>query len=273
MWEQPRVKPLARSDFFADEQSARPVPEHTVARGEARAADPAYYAGILGGTRVPINISAGTPVQTGIFRGAYLDAIPARALAAFPGATTRDRWENMLLRGQNRFDIYCSPCHGRLGDGNGMIAIRGLNLRRQPANYHTQRLRKMPLGHFYDVLTNGFGLMLGYGTRIPDPNDRWAVVAYIRALQLSQDAGLGAVPASERGVLTAPSRRPTPAGGASPVAGPAAAARRAPVGAKEAATGAPAAAPGAAPGPAGPPRRSPRMPPGPAVAPPGMEMR
>jgi mono/diheme cytochrome c family protein len=92
-----------------------------------------------------------------------------------------------LKRGQERFNIFCSPCHGRLGDGLGMIANRGLSLRRPVGNYHTDRLRKMPVGHFYDVITNGYGAMYSYASRV-EPEDRWAIIAYIRVLQLSQNA-------------------------------------------------------------------------------------
>ncbi|MBC8066293.1 MAG: cytochrome c, partial [Chlorobia bacterium] len=88
---------------------------------------------------------------------------------------------------KERFEIYCTPCHGQIGDGQGMIAKRGFTLRRPVGNYHTERLRKMPVGHFYDVITNGYGSMYSYASRI-EPRDRWAVVAYVRALQLSQGA-------------------------------------------------------------------------------------
>jgi len=110
-----------------------------------------------------------------------------------------------IKRGQDRFNIYCTPCHGRVGDGNGMIAQRGFNLRRPVASYHTDRLRGMPVGYFYDVITNGYGAMYSYASRI-EPEDRWAVVAYIRALQLSQHA----VPADADQVqLTASTATPT----------------------------------------------------------------
>ena len=87
-------------------------------------------------------------------------------------------------RGQKRFNIYCSPCHSRLGDGNGMVVLRGF---RQPPSYHTERLMKAPVGHFFDVITNGFGAMPSYASRV-EPDDRWRIVAYIRALQLSESA-------------------------------------------------------------------------------------
>jgi mono/diheme cytochrome c family protein len=164
MWRQPKVKPLEQSTFFADGMSARPPVMGTVARGELKE-DEARYKGRIGGKLV--------------------DKFP------FP-ITMED-----MRRGQERFNIYCSPCHGRLGDGKGMIAQRGLALVRQPASYHTDRLRKIPVGHFYDVITNGFGIMYSYASRV-EPDDRWRIAAYIRALQFSQNAPLSAVPPEER---------------------------------------------------------------------------
>ena len=105
--------------------------------------------------------------------------------------------EALLARGQERFDIYCAPCHGRLGDGNGMIVQRGFP---HPRSYHIDRLRQAPSQHLYDVISNGYGVMYAYGVRVA-PADRWAIVAYIRALQASQNAKLADVPASERGAL------------------------------------------------------------------------
>jgi mono/diheme cytochrome c family protein len=156
MWTQPKVhKPLQSSDFFVDGASARlPVP-HTVAAGSFTTDD---------------------ALTKGIENKKLVDVFP------FP--ITKDE----LARGRERFNIYCSPCHGRLGYGDGMIAKRGFNLRKKPGNYHTERLRKMKVGHFYDVITNGFGAMFSYSSRIQDQKDRWRIVAYIRALQLSQNA-------------------------------------------------------------------------------------
>src|SRR6185503_5680245 len=124
--------------------------------------------------------------------------------------------EALVDRGQQRFDVYCSPCHSRLGDGLGMIPARGY---RRPPSFHTDTLRKQPSGHFFDVITNGFGAMPQYGTIIP-PQDRWAIVAYIRALQLSQNATVNDVPPDQRAALSGAA----PASGAvSPAAGAAAA--------------------------------------------------
>src|SRR5437667_3727369 len=149
---QPRLNPLAKSDFYTDQRSARPPVEGTVARGDLRE-DTYLYTGKFGNTP-----------------GDYM-----------PFPVTAD----VMTRGRERFNIYCSPCHSRLGDGNGMVPQRGY---KRPPTYHQDRLRKAPLGYFFDVMTNGFGAMPDYAAQIP-PDDRWRIVAYIRALQLSQNAG------------------------------------------------------------------------------------
>lgn len=185
MWVQNKVnRPLAESDFFPDGSSARPLVPHSVARGHFHE-DDTLYTGILHGTRVNVSIGGESPVETGIFRGQYV--------SSFPFAVTRD----VMNRGQSQYNIFCAPCHGILGDGQGMIALRGFNIRKRPANYHTERLRKMPAGHFYDVITNGYGVMYSYAERIQDPHDRWAIVAYIRALQYSRHAGISDVPSAD----------------------------------------------------------------------------
>ncbi|HEY7323132.1 MAG TPA: cytochrome c [Candidatus Binatia bacterium] len=166
MADQPRYEPLQKSNFFGDERSARPLVEGTVARGQLRA-DEALYTGTINGT----------PIET------------------LPFPVTKD----VLLRGQERFDIFCSPCHDRIGTGQGMVVKRGL---RAPPSFHIDRLRTAPAGHFFDVISHGFGLMQDYAAQIP-PEDRWAIVAYIRALQLSQNARLSDVPAAERRSLEA----------------------------------------------------------------------
>ncbi|MEP6538127.1 MAG: cytochrome c [Bryobacteraceae bacterium] len=166
MHNQPRYKPYAGTDFFGDGRSARPVVEGTVARGHLRI-DKARYTGKLDG----------------------------QDITEFPFAITRDD----LLRGQSRFNIYCSPCHSRTGDGNGMVVRRGF---RQAATYHSEKLLKAPVGHFFDVITNGFGAMPSYGSRV-EPDDRWRIAAYIRVLQLSQNAKLDDVPADQRPALEA----------------------------------------------------------------------
>jgi len=156
MQDQPRFKPLAESDFYSDLRSARPPVEGTVARGQLHE-DTYFYSGKLGNNP-----------------GDYM-----------PFPVTGD----VLARGRERFNIYCAPCHSRTGDGNGMIVQRGF---RAPPSYHTERLRKAPLGYFFDVMTEGFGAMPEYASQIP-ARDRWTIVAYIRALQLSQDATMSDV--------------------------------------------------------------------------------
>ncbi len=166
MHDQPRYKPLAQSDFFADQRSARAPVEGTVARGHLN--DDTYF-------------------YTGKVSGQAGEVFPYPVNAA------------MLARGQERFNIYCSPCHSRLGDGNGMIVQRGL---KHPPSYHEERLRKSPPGYFFDVISNGFGQMQDYSYQI-QPADRWAIVAYIRALQLSQGAKLYDLTPAERAQLPA----------------------------------------------------------------------
>jgi mono/diheme cytochrome c family protein len=160
MWIQAKVKTFQESDVFDNAASARPIETGTVARGKARL-ESAFYTGYKNGK----------PVD------------------AFPVAVTKE----LLKRGQDRFEIFCMNCHGAVGNGHGMISQRGLKLMRDPANYHTDRLRKMPVGHFFDVITNGYGIMYGFKDRI-DPKDRWAIAAYIRVLQLSQHAKVSDVP-------------------------------------------------------------------------------
>jgi cytochrome c5 len=167
MANQPRYDPLEKSDFFADGMSARPRVAGTVARGDL-STDPFF--------------------DTGKINGAVADG--------FPFAVTAD----VIKSGHERFDIYCSECHGRIGDGNGMIPARGY---RRPPSFHTEAMRGRTTGHIFDVMTNGFGAMPPYGKMIPT-RDRWAIVAYIRALQLSQNATVDLVPAAERPKLDAP---------------------------------------------------------------------
>jgi hypothetical protein len=161
MQDQPKYIPLRPSDFFADGRSARPLPEGTVARGELRA-DKVFFTGKSGDQ--------------------FIDRLP------FP--VTRE----VLDRGEQRFNIYCSPCHGRMGNGLGMIVRRGL---KRPPSYHIDRLRGVPVGYFYDVITNGFGAMQDYSSQIA-PRDRWAIAAYIRVLQFSQQASINDVPPETR---------------------------------------------------------------------------
>jgi mono/diheme cytochrome c family protein len=163
----PRYDPLAPSNFFTDGSSARPLPTDTVARGHLQD-DPALFTGKVNGTDVD----------------------------QFPFPITRDG----LLRGEDRFNIYCTPCHGWAGNGDGMVVQRGFT---RPPSFHDDRLRQAPVGHFFDVMTNGFGAMPSYAAQIP-VRDRWAIVAYLRALQLSQHATLGDVPPDAQQQLGSP---------------------------------------------------------------------
>jgi mono/diheme cytochrome c family protein len=167
MHNQPKYIPLRESTFFADERSARPVVAGTVARGQLRD-DLLLYTGKLNGADAPV------------FPFPIDDAV--------------------LRRGRERFDIYCSPCHARTGEGDGMIVRRGY---RRPPSFHDDRLRTVPVGHFFDVMTNGFGAMPDYAAQVR-AEDRWAIAAYIRALQLSAHASLDDVPAADRAKLDQP---------------------------------------------------------------------
>jgi mono/diheme cytochrome c family protein len=160
MHDSPRYRPFRFSAFYANGSSARPLVAGTVARGHL-------------------------DEDTHLYQG-KVDGQPA---TSFPFPITRE----LLDRGQERFNIYCSPCHGRTGEGNGMVVQRGY---RQAASYHIDRLRDAPVGYLFDVVTNGFGVMPDYKAQIP-PEDRWLIVAYVRALQLSHHATTADVPASE----------------------------------------------------------------------------
>jgi hypothetical protein len=151
---QPYYRPFAKSDFFADDRSARMPVEGTVARGDLRE-DTYFYTGKIGnnlGDYMPFPVTA-----------------------------------EVLARGRERYNIYCAPCHGRVGDGNGFIPTRGF---RQPPSFHIDRLRNVPIAYLFDVDTNGYGVIA--------PRDRWCIAAYIRALQLSQNAHASDVPAGQK---------------------------------------------------------------------------
>ena len=164
MRDQPRYEVLEASALFPNGQASRPVPQGTVPRGHLQA-DEAF--------------------ETGREGADFVATIPLKLDRA------------LLDRGQERFNIYCSPCHGRTADGDGLIVRRGF---RRPPSMHLDRLRQAPAGHFFDVMTRGFGAMPAYGHPIA-PRDRWSIVAYIRALQLSQSAALSDVPADMRSSL------------------------------------------------------------------------
>jgi len=167
MHDQPKYRPYRRSEFFGDERSARPQVAGTVARGQ---------------------LQEDTLLATGKAGAAFADTLPVAVDEA------------MIRRGQDRFRIYCSPCHGLLGRGDGMIVRRGY---RQPSSFHADRLRAQPAGYFFDVISHGFGAMPDYAAQIA-LKDRWAIVAYVRVLQMSQDATLADVPADRRGELDEP---------------------------------------------------------------------
>ena len=171
MHDAPRYEPLEASTFFADGRGSRMLVANTVARGTLRE-DEHLYQGKIDGQLTDI----------------------------FPMPVTVD----LLARGRERFNVFCSPCHGRTGQGNGMVVQRGF---RAPPSYHEERLRNAPVGYFFDVMTNGFGAMSDYTAQVPVA-DRWAIAAYIRALQLSQRATLDEVPAGRRADLDRPVAAP-----------------------------------------------------------------
>jgi mono/diheme cytochrome c family protein len=168
MWYQAKVTPNDpdESGIFKDGTSNRPVPRGAVARGWSQQDESKY---------------------TGYEGNQLTNKFPSVLVLDGERVNTDTEMIKVMKRGKERYYIYCSHCHGQAGDGQGMITQRGLVLKRQPATYHTDRLREMPLGHFYDVITNGFGIMYSQSSRVL-PDDRWAIAAYIRALQLSQEA-------------------------------------------------------------------------------------
>ncbi|HSC77434.1 MAG TPA: cytochrome c [Candidatus Acidoferrales bacterium] len=167
LYNQPRKKPYAASEFFDDGRSARPPVPGTIARGQLND-DPHLYTGRVNGQLV----------------------------TTFPFPVDRA----VLERGRSRYNIYCAPCHDRVGNGDGMVVLRGY---RQPPSLHIDRLRQAPVGHYFDVMTNGLGAMPDYAAQI-EVHDRWAIVAYIRALQLSQRATTAEVPSEEMQRLEQP---------------------------------------------------------------------
>ncbi len=173
MHNQPKFIPLRENTFYADGRSARPQVEGTIARGQLQD-DPLLYTGKLNGQEA--------------------DQLPFTI-------TERD-----MERGRERFNIFCSPCHSQIGDGNGMIVQRGF---KKPPSYYEPRLLKAPVGHFFNVMTNGWGAMADYSAQIPVA-DRWRIAAYVRALQLSQTAKSSDLPAG----LQVASKMPEPGGDA-----------------------------------------------------------
>jgi cytochrome c len=167
MHDQPKLEAYETSDFFADGRAMRAIPEGTVARGQLNDDELLY---------------------TGKVNGQVSNEMP------FPAS------REVLQRGRERFNVYCTPCHGITGMGNGMVVQRGY---RPPPSLHAEAQRSRPLGHYFDVMTNGFGAMPDYRAQI-EPRDRWAIAAYLRALQLSQRANVEDVPAEHRPELDHP---------------------------------------------------------------------
>jgi mono/diheme cytochrome c family protein len=199
MHDQPKYRPLRPVEQIGtinDGRSARPQVDGTVARDDLRD-DVEFYTGkIAGGQQKPSNEAAlaptpSTPQPNSGMQG-FVTEFPMQITAAD------------LDTGQQRFNIYCAVCHGPLGDGGGMIPKRGF---RKPPTYHDDRLRNAPVGYFFDVVTNGFGTMPDYAAQI-DPADRWRIIAYIRALQLSQRGTLADVPPDKRSELDKPPEAP-----------------------------------------------------------------
>jgi mono/diheme cytochrome c family protein len=166
MHDQPKYKGYRASGFYDDLRSARPPIEGTVARGHLNDAEGLF---------------------TGIEDGALLQQLP------FPLEP------DLLARGRERYDTFCSPCHDRTGGGGGIVVLRGY---KRPRSFHTDEVRRMPVGHYFQVVSNGFGVMPSYAAQI-SPRDRWVIAAYIRVLQLSQNAVLGDVPEADRAALEA----------------------------------------------------------------------
>ncbi|HXG86652.1 MAG TPA: cytochrome c [Pyrinomonadaceae bacterium] len=173
MQDQPRYKQQKKSDFFADGKAMRELPEGTVARGFLRE-NKAFYQG------KKENVDTGAQATTAI------DASGNTVVTSFPSAIEKNPvpiTAELIDRGEERYKVFCMVCHGPVGNGDGMIVRRGYP---KPPTYNDDRLRNAPDGHFYDVITNGWGKMNSYASMIP-PEDRWAIVAYIRALQISQN--------------------------------------------------------------------------------------
>ena len=181
MHDQPKYKALGRSEFFEDHRNARPQVAGTVARNQLREDEHLY---------------------TGKVAGAFVDAFPF--VLPEEGPAKAKKTAEILARGRERYGIYCTPCHGQVGRGDGMVVRRGY---RKAASFHEERLRAQPAGYFFDVISRGFGAMPDYAAQL-NVWDRWAVVAYIRALQLSQNSRLEDVPAESRTGLVATRSEP-----------------------------------------------------------------
>jgi mono/diheme cytochrome c family protein len=173
MQDQPRYKAYKQSDFFADKRASRDPIEGTVARGQLHE-NKAFYTGKIDNP----NPNAAVATTTDASGNTLVASFP-NDIDEFPVPVTKE----LIDRGQERFNIYCIVCHGPVGNGDGMVVRRGFP---KPPTYHDDRLRNAPVGHFFDVITNGWGKMNSYAFQVP-PADRWAIVAYIRTLQASQN--------------------------------------------------------------------------------------
>lgn len=166
MHDQPKYKPYGGSDFFADGRAMRPLVDGAVARGTLHEGDPLY---------------------AGLLDDEFVTEMPVPVTAA------------LLERGRSEFGVFCSPCHGRTGRGDGVIVQRGFQ---RPSSFHIDRLRQASIGYYFDVMSNGFGAMSDYAMQVP-AEDRWAIAAYVRALQLSQHASDADVRSEHRDELEA----------------------------------------------------------------------
>jgi mono/diheme cytochrome c family protein len=188
MADQPKYLPLEQSDLFADKQASRPLEPGTVARGHLQADDD-FFTGTRPTDIRPAWVSALIGAGNG-WNALVLTVPMEEPVTEFPFPVT----ETVMKHGQERFNIYCAVCHDRVGAGNGRIVQRGYI---RPPSYHTDRLRKAPVGHFFQVITRGHGAMPDYAQQIP-AHDRWAIIAYIRALQESQNTLLLDLPEDEQ---------------------------------------------------------------------------
>jgi mono/diheme cytochrome c family protein len=205
MQDQPRYKAYKKSEFFDDNRSSRDFPAGTVARGLLKE-NKALYTGKIDNPNPSIQVATTTDATGNTLVSSFPNDIDE-----FPLPVTKE----LIDRGQERYNIYCIVCHGPVGKGDGMIVRRGFS---PPPTYHDERLRNAPVGHFFDVMTNGWGKMNSYATQV-SVQDRWAIVAYIRALQLSQNPDeamrMNANPAGNTSIhgQPAPASASTPGGG------------------------------------------------------------
>ena len=204
MQDQPKMKPYRGTSFFGDGLSMRQPIEGTVARGQLRS-DTEYYTGKKSGAAAPTGTPGATQPASGTQAGAQANTYPDD-VDTFPFAVT----EEVVKRGRERYEIFCSACHGLTGNGDGMIVRRGF---RRAASFNDDRLRQAPVGHFFDAITNGWGAMPSYASQIP-VQDRWAIISYVRALQLSQQntAAAAASPAPKTSSTPSPSPATTSGG-------------------------------------------------------------